>query len=231
MRAWATATGSSMNRLGSFIAPSIVGWLLAEYGGIAIVFAMFTLVSFFGAIVMWTMGEETKRARARGAFALIDRPGRRPPGGRGSCESVVSTYMGPPQLKPGFPDLEWTHVPAAHRFVTRHLQDCNWAQALEGGFDTSDLSFLHRDAASTADGRAIGLPTRYEVVPTDYGFVAGTGRETGAGALAWTANVMLLPFHKLIATTPIGAHVWVPMDDETTMNYCIEYSPDRPLED
>ncbi len=61
MRAWATATGSSLNRLGSFIAPSIVGWLLAEYGNIAIVFAMFAVVASFGAVVLWTLGEETKR--------------------------------------------------------------------------------------------------------------------------------------------------------------------------
>ena len=61
MRAWATATGSSLNRLGSFIAPSIVGWLLAEYENIAIVFAMFAVVSLFGAVIMWTMGTETKQ--------------------------------------------------------------------------------------------------------------------------------------------------------------------------
>jgi MFS transporter, putative metabolite:H+ symporter len=61
MRAWATSTGSSLNRLGSFIAPSIVGWMLAGYGGIPLMFAMFTAVSLFGAIVLWRLGEETKR--------------------------------------------------------------------------------------------------------------------------------------------------------------------------
>ena len=45
--------------------------------------------------------------------------------------------MGPPELKPDFPDIEWTAVPDSHRYVTRHLQDCNWLQALEGGFDVS----------------------------------------------------------------------------------------------
>ena len=40
---------------------------------------------------------------------------------------------------------------------------------------------------------------------------------------------MLMPFHKLISTVPTGAHVWVPVDDENTMNYCIEYRHDRPL--
>ena len=41
---------------------------------------------------------------------------------------------------------------------------------------------------------------------------------------------MLMPFHKLISTAPAGAHVWVPIDDENTMNYCIEYRA-RPAAD
>ncbi len=61
MRAWATATGSSMNRLGSFIAPSIVGWLLAVYGNIALAFTLFAVVASFAAAVVWFFGEETKR--------------------------------------------------------------------------------------------------------------------------------------------------------------------------
>jgi putative MFS transporter len=61
MRAWATATGSSLNRLGSFIAPSVVGWMLAEYDALALVFAMLAVVASFGAVVVWTLGEETKR--------------------------------------------------------------------------------------------------------------------------------------------------------------------------
>src|SRR6185369_157404 len=56
---------------------------------------------------------------------------------------VIWTYMGPAQHKPEFPDLEWTRIPASHRYVTRHIQECNWLQGLEGGFDTSHLTFLH----------------------------------------------------------------------------------------
>lgn len=117
----------------------------------------------------------------------------------------------------------------SHRFVTRHVQECNWLQALEGGFDTSHLTFLHRGDEANADGVRMSLPVRYEVLPMDFGFVAGTCREAKEGTTFWTSSVMLMPFHKLISTSPIGAHVWVPIDDETTMNYCIEYWPDRPL--
>jgi putative MFS transporter len=61
MRAWATATGSSMNRIGSFIAPSIVGFLMAEYANIGIVFLMMAVVAGWGAFVVGRWGEETKR--------------------------------------------------------------------------------------------------------------------------------------------------------------------------
>jgi len=142
---------------------------------------------------------------------------------------LVWAYMGPPELQPEFPALEWTCVPDPHRFVTRHIQECNWLQALEGGFDTSHLTFLHRGDEANADGVKLSLPLRYEVLPMDFGFVAGTCREGPHGQSFWTSSVMLMPFHKLISTSPIGAHAWVPIDDETTMNYCVEYWPDRPL--
>jgi nitrite reductase/ring-hydroxylating ferredoxin subunit len=139
---------------------------------------------------------------------------------------LVWTYMGPPELKPAFPDLEWTRIPASHRYLTRHIQECNWLQGFEGGFDTSHLSFLHSGAA---DHEMLRVPTRYDVVPTDFGFVAGTGRELPGGETAWTANVMLMPFHKIIASVPAAAHVWVPMDDENTMLYSVDFHPDRAL--
>jgi phenylpropionate dioxygenase-like ring-hydroxylating dioxygenase large terminal subunit len=137
---------------------------------------------------------------------------------------LIWTYMGPAALKPAFPDLEWTQVPASHRFASRHVQECNWLQALEGGFDTSHLSFLHIGTAHQA-----GLPQRYEVLPMEFGFVSGSARLREGGATFWTANVMMMPFHKFISTSPVGAHMWVPIDDENVMNYSIDYWPDRPL--
>jgi nitrite reductase/ring-hydroxylating ferredoxin subunit len=139
---------------------------------------------------------------------------------------VVWTYMGPPEHKPEFPDLEWTRVPASHRFATRHIQECNWLQGLEGGFDATHLSFLHGGDAEK--NRSI-VVTLYEVMPTDFGFVVGTGRDQGNGDIAWNVNVMLMPFHKIISSMPHAAHVWAPIDDENTMLYSIDFSPDRPL--
>ncbi len=139
---------------------------------------------------------------------------------------VIWAYLGPPDLKPDFPDLIWTQIPQSHLYVTRRIQECNWLQALEGGFDTSHLAFLH---TGTADASRRVVPTQYPVVPTDFGFVAGTGRDLRKGETLWAANLMMMPFHKVFATSPEAAHVWVPIDDETTMLYSADYWVDRPL--
>jgi len=51
--------------------------------------------------------------------------------------------MGPPELQPPPPALEWTDVAPEQRFVTKRLQECNYLQAMEGGIDSSHVSWLH----------------------------------------------------------------------------------------
>ena len=135
---------------------------------------------------------------------------------------VIWTYMGPAELKPAFPELEWTGVPASHRFATRHIQECNWLQGLEGGFDATHLSFLHGGDAERS--RRI-VATLYEVMPTDFGFVVATGREPAEGPVMWNMNVMLMPFHKIISSIPHGAHVGASIDHHTTMLYSVNFHP------
>jgi nitrite reductase/ring-hydroxylating ferredoxin subunit len=139
---------------------------------------------------------------------------------------VVWTYMGPAEHKPEFPGLEWTLVQPSQRYATRHIQECNWLQALEGGFDATHLTFLH--GGESDPSRRI-VATLYDVIPTDFGFVVGTGRERGDGTILWNMNVMLSPFHKIISSIPHAAHVWAPIDDENTMLYSVDFHPSRPL--
>ena len=139
---------------------------------------------------------------------------------------IIWAYMGPPELKPEFPELEWTAVPSSHRFATRHLQECNWLQGVEGGFDPTHLDFLHR-GDGVREQRIV--PSFYEVIPTDFGFAFGAGRDLGNGDIRWSINVMLMPFHKLIAMKLNAAHVWVPIDDKNTMVYSVHFNRERPL--
>jgi phthalate 4,5-dioxygenase oxygenase subunit len=147
------------------------------------------------------------------------------------CEEhagMVWAYMGPPEHKPGFPKLEWTVLPASHVYVTKHMQECNWFQALEGGFDSSHVTFLHRREGFPVPA----LPTHYEPTPFEGGLLCASGRTGENGTLNWAVECMVMPFHKLITyqpDRPLGAHVWVPIDDETCMNWSVEYQPHRPL--
>ena len=96
---------------------------------------------------------------------------------------VIWAYMGPPELQPPLPGFEWARVPAAHRFVSRRTQECNWLQAMEGGIDSVHVSFLHRhdlrsDPLHVGQGAEFTRETdaRFEVVETDGGMVIGVRR-------------------------------------------------------
>ena len=139
---------------------------------------------------------------------------------------LIWTYMGPPERKPAFPELEWTMVPPSHRLTSRHVQECNWLQALEGGFDASHLSFLHQ---GESDPTRNIVPDYYEVVPIEAGMAIANGRETRPGTVLWSINPMMMPFHKVIATALPAAHIWMPIDDDNTMLYSTDFHPGRPL--
>ncbi|MBX9761356.1 MAG: Rieske 2Fe-2S domain-containing protein [Beijerinckiaceae bacterium] len=157
---------------------------------------------------------QIKRTMKVRAYPCIERGG------------LVWTYMGE-GAAPDFPALEWTLAPDAHRYTTRHIQECNWLQALEGGFDAPHLTFLH--GGDHKDRTRDVVPSFYEVAQTDFGFIVATGREIVPDRVHWNLNIMLMPFHKIISTAPAAAHMWVPVDDETTMLYSIDFHPDRPL--
>src|SRR6266581_3461199 len=66
------------------------------------------------------------------SYPLLDRGG------------VLWTYMGPPEAQPPMPEWEFITVPPRQSFTSKRLQETNWLQAMEGGIDSSHVSFLHR---------------------------------------------------------------------------------------
>ena len=56
---------------------------------------------------------------------------------------IVWAYLGPPEHQPDAAGDGVRPLPPTHRFVTKKLQECNWAQACEGALDTAHFSFLH----------------------------------------------------------------------------------------
>ena len=61
MRAWGTSTGSTVSRVGSFIAPTAVGALLDAQLGVTSVYIMFAAVNCLGLLAIVTLGPETSK--------------------------------------------------------------------------------------------------------------------------------------------------------------------------
>jgi phenylpropionate dioxygenase-like ring-hydroxylating dioxygenase large terminal subunit len=151
---------------------------------------------------------------------------------------IIWVYMGPPALKPALPDLEWALVPDDHRYLSKRIQQTNYAQAMEGGIDSSHVSFLHKDSGSRRrDSSASkylssdGAP-KFEIVDTSYGFVIGARRKAEEDSYYWRITQWLFPFFQMIPPSgggPISGHAWVPIDDEHCYTYSMTWHPGRPL--
>ncbi len=156
---------------------------------------------------------------------------------------VVWTYMGPPALRPAPPALEWVSVPPERRFVSKRLQECNYLQAIEGGIDSSHVSFLHSGAlkrdplfvgSKGNDYNARDLMPHFEVVEYEGGLLIGARRNAEDDRYYWRITPWIMPWHTIIpprADHPLGAHVWVPIDDENNWAWSINYHPKRALSD
>src|SRR3989454_738084 len=162
---------------------------------------------------------------------------------------VVWTYMGPASPPPALPDLEWALVPDAQRFVSKFWQGCNYLQALEGGVDPAHISFLHgvlnardEEARRILDSAAAGFgfasqlerTPHIEVAETETGLLIGARREAPAGQYYWRITRYLLPFHTMpppeVGSDPVlHSHVWIPIDDDHLVNWCISWHPPRAL--
>jgi phthalate 4,5-dioxygenase len=164
-----------------------------------------------------------------------------------TCErgGIVWAYLGPPDRQPAPPDFAWTKAPEANRHVTKVIQECNWLQALEGGIDTSHAPILHRLISETSTRGGFkpsnpfvrGKAPRLVVDLTDYGYQYAGVRPLGEDEIHVRVYHFILPFHQIRPSkTPSGApvdagHIWVPMDDGTTMVYNWNYSPEEALTD
>jgi len=166
---------------------------------------------------------------------------------------VVWTYMGPPELQPGVPELEWSAVPAPQRFHSKRLQECNWLQAMEGGIDSSHISFLHSGQPPLRRQRAESIPAdmtrnsparergyhqrdtspKFETVDTDYGMMIAARRQAEEDSYYWRITQWLFPWYTMIppfGDGGIGGHAWVPIDDESCWAWSFSWHPARPFE-
>ena len=156
---------------------------------------------------------------------------------------LVWAYMGPKDKQPAPPDLEWCNLPASHVFVSKRLQESNYLQAMEGGIDTSHVSYVHSFEVDDdpmhqgtkaneyikADGNVV-----FEIEKTNYGMTLYGRRKGEPDSYYWRVTQWLFPWFTLIppfGPHSLAGHVWVPMDDHNCWAWSINFHPDKPLSD
>jgi len=154
---------------------------------------------------------------------------------------VLWTYLGEPDSRPPLPEFEWIHVPADQAFTSKRWQESNWLQALEGGIDSSHVSWLHSGGLKNdplfkgAKGNEYNLNDLrpfFEVADADGGLFVGARRNAEDGKYYWRITPYVLPSFTMVPPRgdhPVHGHFWVPIDDENCWVYTFDYHPTRAL--
>jgi phenylpropionate dioxygenase-like ring-hydroxylating dioxygenase large terminal subunit len=160
---------------------------------------------------------------------------------------MIWAYLGPQETAPEVPQLEHGLLPASQRYVTKRLQQCNWAQSMDGALDTAHFSFLHMPAPSVKSNdpaniaadenrirwlRADPMP-QFTIVDHDVGFVLGGSRKADGRELYWRITQFMLPSHSITPSAMPGeiyyGYTWVPVDDESCWIYVYGWHPERAI--
>ncbi|MGH6974044.1 MAG: Rieske 2Fe-2S domain-containing protein, partial [Stellaceae bacterium] len=154
---------------------------------------------------------------------------------------ILWTYMGPPEKQPPLPEYEFALVTPEQRFISKRLQECNWLQALEGGIDSSHVSFLHRATLNTdplfkgARSNQYNLDDaqpHFEVVEAPGGLFVGARRKAENGNWYWRVTPWVMPCVTIVpprSDYPVHGHFWIPIDDENCWAWSFDYHPTRAL--
>ncbi len=198
-----------------------------EEGGIRCAYHGWKFATDGRCLALPTMEPGSAREKAEQNVHLLAYPTREQGGFIWAC-------LGPGEHLPPMPELEFTTLPASHVFVSKKLQQCNWAQACEGGLDTAHFSFLHMSISDADDVTARlltkvssntdtvrwmrddGAP-RFTIADHSAGLVLGAARRGDPGETYWRISQFLMPNHGLAPNAFPGENYhgqcWVPIGD------------------
>jgi phthalate 4,5-dioxygenase len=154
---------------------------------------------------------------------------------------ILWTYLGDPGKRPDLPEFEFARVPPEQTFTSKRWQESNWLQALEGGIDSSHVSWLHSGGLKNdplfkgTKGNEYNLNDLrpfFEVAEADGGLFVGARRNAEDGKYYWRITPWVMPSFTLVPPRgdhPVHGHFWVPIDDENTWVYTFDYHPTRAL--
>jgi hypothetical protein len=119
--------------------------------------------------------------------------------------------------------MEWNVLPAEYTVLSKQYLECSYAQAIEGDFDGSHISFLHAPLtpsihreASAADENTDEIAKQFAIrstsaegkkfplkdprptimaLQTEYGLFSAARREASLDTYFWRFNVFAMPFY------------------------------------
>jgi phenylpropionate dioxygenase-like ring-hydroxylating dioxygenase large terminal subunit len=154
---------------------------------------------------------------------------------------ILWTYMGDPDRQPPLPEFEFATVAPEQRFVSKRYQQCNWLQALEGGIDSSHVSFLHSMNLNSdplfkgARGNQYNLSDMkpvFEVVEHPGGLLIGARRRAEDDQYYWRITPWVMPSFTMVPPRgdhPVHGHFWIPINDENCWAWSFDYKSQRHL--
>ncbi len=163
------------------------------------------------------------------AYSLVEKGG------------ILWAYMGDPAKKPPLPEYEVANVRPEQRFISKRLQESNWLQALEGGIDSSHVSFLHSMNLNSdplfkgATGNKYNLSDtkpQFEVVDHPGGLLVGARRNAENDHYYWRITPWIMPSFTMVPPRgdhPVHGHFWIPINDEQCWAWSFDYTPTRDL--
>jgi phthalate 4,5-dioxygenase len=153
---------------------------------------------------------------------------------------VIWAYMGPAEHQPAFPNFEWLGMPNTHSVPFKLLEDCNYAQAVEGTIDSAHAGVLHRSVPWDAPAR---FPHEKDLVPklelenTRYGFRYGAIRKLDDERSHVRITQVVLPFYTVIPPDGAGPrkdrrliNAFVPRDDVSTWHIQWFFDHTQPID-
>lgn len=163
------------------------------------------------------------------AYSLVEKGG------------ILWAYMGDPARKPPLPEFEFCTVRKEQRYISKRLQQCNWLQAMEGGIDSSHVSFLHSANLNTdplfkdSQGNTYNLADKrpvFDVVDHPGGLLIGARRNAEDNHYYWRITPWVMPSFTMVPPRgehPVHGHFWIPIDDENCWAWSFDYTAARDL--
>jgi phenylpropionate dioxygenase-like ring-hydroxylating dioxygenase large terminal subunit len=154
---------------------------------------------------------------------------------------ILWTHLGDAEARPDPPEFEFVQVPPEQTYTSKRWQESNWLQALEGGIDSSHVSWLHSGGLKSdplfkgAKGNEYNLNDLrpfFEVAEADGGLFVGARRNAEDGKYYWRITPWVMPSFTMVPPRgdhPVHGHFWVPIDDENCWVYTFDYHPTRAL--